>query len=225
MVESKSEGKNSCHCKHTSHDCKLVVVTGGPGAGKTAVLKMAKQVLCEHITITPEAATIVFGGGFWRKESLPAKKASQRAIFHVQKELENILLEEKLAAVGLCDRGTLDGLAYWPGEEVDFWSEIGSSMEKELEKYAAVIHLRTPGADSGYDLSNPVRIETASQANLIDEKIYKIWEKHPNRTVIDSTSDFFTKALHAVIAIKNVLPTCCQTHDLDELVAKMSNIN
>jgi predicted ATPase len=57
----------------------LVVLTGGPGAGKTALLEIARRNFCEHIAVLPEAVSIVFGGGFWRKETAPARRAAQRA--------------------------------------------------------------------------------------------------------------------------------------------------
>lgn len=59
-------GSSPCNCRLPFHDARLVVVTGGPGAGKTAVLELAARSFCEHVAILPEAATIVFGGGFPR---------------------------------------------------------------------------------------------------------------------------------------------------------------
>src|SRR3989338_5679779 len=103
----------SCLCKDKNHEGKRIVLTGGPGAGKTAILEVIKKNFCEHITVLPEAASIVFGGGFWRKGSIPAKKAAQRAIYHIQKELEQLVIEEQESAIILCDRCTIDGLAYW----------------------------------------------------------------------------------------------------------------
>ena len=35
---------------------KLIVLTGGPGAGKTAILEMAKKIIGEKSIILPEAA-------------------------------------------------------------------------------------------------------------------------------------------------------------------------
>lgn len=70
---------------------------------------------CKHIAILPESASIIFGGGFLRKQSVPARKGAQRAIFHVQKELNQVIVEEEHSfLIPLCDRGTLDRLAYWP---------------------------------------------------------------------------------------------------------------
>ncbi len=52
-----------CSCKMPRHGSKLVVLTGGPGAGKTAVLEVVRRRFCEHVAVLPEAASILFGGG------------------------------------------------------------------------------------------------------------------------------------------------------------------
>lgn len=211
------ESKSGCSCSMQSHDCKLIVVTGGPGAGKTAVLEIARKNFCQHISILPEAASILFGGGFPRGDSLAAKKASQRAIFHIQRELEQLVEDEKKSAVALCDRGTLDGLAYWIGDEELFWNDVGSTKEKELKRYAVVIHLRTPPLEQGYNHQNPVRIETAIQAAAIDLKIEKVWEDHPNRFFVSSENEFLEKVETAISIIKEHLPECCKHHEISEL--------
>ncbi len=195
---------------HTNLNTKLVVVTGGPGAGKTAVLEMAKKLLCKDAIIIPEAASIVFGGGFWRLQSLTAKASAQRAIFHVQREMENLVCEENRWKLGLCDRGTLDGLAYWPQEEKYFWEMSQSTLENELKKYYAVIHLRTPSDLFGYNHVNPLRIESSTQSHEIDEKIGSIWRQHPNYVEISSSADFLTKAQLALDKIAQFQKFCCK---------------
>jgi len=206
-----------CQCNLVEHNPKLVVLTGGPGAGKTAVLELARRNFCEHIAVLPEAASIVFGGGFIRRDSLPARKAAQRAIFHVQRELEKVVIEEGKSAVILCDRGTLDGLAYWPNSEESFWQENGTTRERELARYAAVIHLRTPGALQGYNHRNPVRVETADQAAAIDQRIVEAWQGHPNHHFVESAQEFVSKAAEAVELIRRELPACCRTHPVPEV--------
>ena len=62
---------------------RLIVLTGGPGGGKTAVLEMAKKSLNGRTVVLPEAASIIFGGGFWRLPSLSARSAALRAIFYI----------------------------------------------------------------------------------------------------------------------------------------------
>lgn len=199
----------TCPCARRRHDPRLVVLTGGPGAGKTAVLEMARRSLCGHVAILPEAAGIVFGGGFPRLDSVAARRAAQHAIFCVQRQLERLHLEQRDAAIVLCDRGTLDGVAYWPGGHDDFEHDTAMTVDAELSRYQAVIHLRTPGGDRGYDHSNPLRTEDPDTAAEIDARIAEAWRNHPNRTIIDATVDFPTKARQALDAIAAQLPPCC----------------
>ena len=101
---------------------RRIVLTGGPGAGKTAILEIVRIVFGDEVTVLPESASILFGGGFPRSDGLVAKRAAQRAIYRVQRELELMADEEAKHPVVLCDRGTLDAIAYWPGQVEDFWA-------------------------------------------------------------------------------------------------------
>ena len=212
---SWGRGNHNCECKAQTHSPRLIVLTGGPSAGKTAVLEMVLKTFCSHVTVIPEAASIIFGGGFFRRETLPAKKGAQRAIFKVQKELEKIILEERKTAVAICDRGTVDGLAYWPGSEQEFWGENNSTKSDEFSNYDAVIHLRTPDLTQGYNLDNPVRIESAQEALKIDQRLQKIWSSHPKTHLIESQDDFLLKATQAIETIQSYLPPCCQKNQLN----------
>ena len=205
-----------CRCTRGQHPPKLVVLTGGPGAGKTATLEMLRHHLCEHVAILPEAAGILFGGGFPRKESSAGHQAAQRAIFRVERELEWLALHEGSPAIVLCDRGTLDGSAYWPAEAEPFFEANGTSLEAEMRRYAAVIHLRTPLAAGGYNHRNPLRTETALEAAAIDRAIQEVWHGHPHRTVIDNAGSFVVKAMRAIAAVLQEVPECCRP-DLAEL--------
>ena len=199
----------ACACTLARHEPRLVALTGGPGAGKTAVLEVALRELCRHIIVLPEAASILWRGQFPRRTTLPARKAAQRAISKLQVELQRMTIEEGHAAVILCDRGTLDGLAYWPGEPEEYLAELGSTRERELARYATVIHLRTPPANNGYGHANPYRIETAAEAAAIDERIYAAWQGHPNRLVVESEPDFFVKLRRALELVRAQVPACC----------------
>lgn len=93
----------------------------------------------------PEAACVVFGGGFAREDDQACRRAAQRAIYYVQRELE-VTGDNHNPAIVLCDRGTIDGLAYWPGTAEGFWSSVGATLDIELARYDAV---RTPAAEHG----------------------------------------------------------------------------
>jgi hypothetical protein len=131
--------------------------------------------------------------------------------------MEAMCREEGHAAVALCDRGTLDGLAYWPGGIDAACRALGMSREAELARYAAVIHLRTPSAARGYDHSNPVRRESAAEAAALDTRILDAWEGHRRRVVVESEDEFLRKVARAVDAIRSEVPPCCRTHGIAEL--------
>lgn len=207
-------GSQPCACVHDSSQTRLIAVTGGPGAGKSAVLELAARSFCSHVVILPEAATILFSGGFPRLPSATARSAAQRAIFRVQKELERLALEDGRFGMILCDRGTLDGIAYWPGEPKEFWNDLQATRDSELARYHAVLHLETPTAKEGYNHQNVVRIETPHEAHVIDLKIRSVWAGHPLRAIIPSTHDFPEKAFRALEWLRSQLPPCCTPHNL-----------
>lgn len=196
-----------CNCGRV-HSPFRVVLTGGPGAGKTAVLELVRQHLCRHAEVLPESASILFSGGFRRGVSVLARKATQRAIFHVQRELEAVADAEAHLAMVLCDRGTVDGSAYWPGPE-NFFAEMKTSRESELQRYQAVVHLRTPPV-AAYNHQNPVRIETAKEAAAIDERIVAAWAGHPQYYVVESSPHFLDKAGRAIAILEGLMPDCCR---------------
>ncbi len=199
-----------CVCDQ-QHEPRRVVLTGGPGAGKTAVLELVRATACRHVRVLPEAASVIFGGGFPRRDGFGERRAAQRAIFHVQRELE-ALGEAEEAAILLCDRGTIDGLAYWPGEPDDLWDAVHSDLDAELQRYAAVIHLRTPTTGAGYNHANPVRTESAELAAEIDARIGAVWSTHPHLTSIPASVEFLVKANAALAVIQSLLPDCCRQH-------------
>ena len=205
----------ACECA-AAHERRRVVLTGGPGAGKTAVLELIRQSFCAHVKVLPEAAGIVFGGGFPREDDRACTRAAQRAIFYVQRELETAA-DSHNPTIVLCDRGTLDGLAYWPGPVGEFWSSVNSTLAEQVARYDAVIHLRTPAVERGYNHQNPLRTESAAAAAEIDGRILRAWESHPRRFVVESASEFLDKAAEALEILRAEMPKCCRGHVIPAL--------
>jgi predicted ATPase len=200
----------SCDCEE-QHTPKRVVLTGGPGAGKTAILELIGHFFCHHVKVLPESAGIVFGGGFPRSKEPELQRAAQRAIFYVQRELE-ATADANNPAIILCDRGTVDGVAYWPGPPDDFWRDVGTTLDAQLARYDLVIHVRTPRLAGGYNSDNPLRIETAAEAAAADERILAAWTRHPHRFVVEPSADFLVKVSQTIELLRAQLPPCCEHH-------------
>jgi hypothetical protein len=145
-------------------------------------------------------------------------KAGQRAIFYVQRELETAGDADNPAIV-LCDRGTIDGAAYWPAE-VELWASVGTTLEEQLHRYDAVIHLRTPPAAEGYNHKNALRLESAVEAAEIDARIIRAWDKHPRRVIVDPSPDFLDKAARVLDILRVELPECCRQHVIPVLAGR-----
>ncbi len=184
---------------------------GRPGAGKTAVLELVRQALCNEVGLISESAGILFGGGFPRRLDIEGRRAAQRAIYHVQSELEAMIGSDHVA-IALCDRGTVDGAAYWPGPD-ELWREVGTTLAEELARYHAVIHLRTPAAEDGYNWQNPLRLESAAEALAIDARIASVWAKHPRRFEVPVTPEFLTKATRVIEILRSELAACRSESD------------
>ncbi|MCB0369002.1 MAG: AAA family ATPase [Bdellovibrionales bacterium] len=174
--------------------CCRVVLTGGPGGGKTTAADLYRREIGEDVVIVPEAATILYSGGFPRRGDVGVRKATQRAIYCVQKNLEDAQSEFYKSRILLCDRGTVDGAVYWPGHHADFFSHVGTTLEDELDRYDAVIFFET-AAVGGISIEggNAARIETLAEALELDKKLKDLWSQHPRFVFIPHEVSFIKK--------------------------------
>ena len=185
---------------------KRIVLTGGPGGGKTTALDLFRRELSGKIAIVPEAATMVFGAGIERVTDPEVIKEQQKTIFDLQKSLENVQRRIHPDRLVLCDRGGLDGLAYWPGSENEFFETMGTSLEEELNQYDAVIFFETAAASGmGIKSNNPIRNESEQAAIDLDKKLQGIWSRHPNYNFVSSSESFVKKIMFGIMTIENVI--------------------
>ena len=184
---------------------KKIVLTGGPSGGKTTALSILKETFGKKIALVQEAATLIYSGGFPRTDNSPIHIVhAQKIIFYTARQLEELAEKTSDAKVMVCDRGTIDGAVYWPYGAEDFFKNMESSLEAELARYDAVIHLSPPPERDYYQATN-VRTENLQQAFEIDDKILKIWEKHPNRLVVPREKHYFEKAEIIKNFVENLL--------------------
>ncbi len=180
-----------------------IVLTGGPSAGKTTIAETLVRAFYDKIVLVPEAASMLYRGGFPREDATPAVICQQRAIYHVQRELEEIKALDPEGRAQICDRGTLDGLAYWPVSEEEFFQNVCSSMESELARYDWVIHLETAGEHS-YQPSS-IRRESFAAAQQLNQRTKQAWSKHPRRLIIVNNRNFSKKINLALAVVSMIL--------------------
>ncbi len=183
-----------------------IVLTGGPGGGKTTAADLFRRELGEKVIILPEAATMIYSGGFPRTDHPEAKKSSQKAIYHLQKNIEETYCCLYPDRYQICDRGSLDGAAYWPGNIDEFFQTMSTSHQVELNKYDGVVFFET-AAVGGLSIEggNPVRTENLDQAVALDRKLQDLWNQHPRYTFIPHDISFVNKIIKGLSAIESLI--------------------
>jgi predicted ATPase len=193
------------HPRQFRNHCRIVL-TGGPGGGKTTAADLFRREIGNRVVIVPEAATILFQGGFPRSLEPRALRFAQTAIFHVQRNLEEVQAALYPERTLLCDRGTVDGAAYWPGETDDYFSAVGTSLEAELARYDAVIFFET-AARGGITIEggNPMRTESIEAAVKLDGKLRALWSRHRRFILVPHNPSFFKKISFGLAALEGIV--------------------
>lgn len=186
-----------------------IVLTGGPGAGKTQVAREAVRRLGGRVALVPEAATHVYTSLNTRWDRLDAagRRDVQRRMYEWQVEQESRIAARHPGLPLLLDRGTIDGAAYWPDGPDAFWPSVGTTRERELARYDRVIVLDTAASLGIYDgpASNDVRFETAAQAVESGRVLVRLWEGHPRIEHVPATLDFEHKIRDVVDRLRAAL--------------------
>lgn len=164
-----------------------IVLTGGPGGGKTSVLSELRRrdPRAERFLIAPEAASMLLRAGH-----RSGTQVFQLAIVRLQLALEAQISAAEQGHEGrprllICERGTVDSLAYWRHygwPEEAFFSATGMDLGEHLGRYDGVVHLQTAavGAEVHYRQGPKAgRLEPASEAAAIDAACVAAWSDHP----------------------------------------------
>jgi len=185
-----------------THNCPRIVLTGGPGGGKTELMRelRADDPHANRWILVPESAPLLFQAGLNGRE-----KRFQWAVVQLQIALEEICAKSaRLGQVLICHRGTLDPLAYWlrnGWDESEFFEYTEMSRDEHYRRYLGVIHLQTAaiGAEEHYRFwPDAHRPETLPQAAELDRLCAQAWRGHPRYVLVENINrDWVDKARYA----------------------------
>jgi hypothetical protein len=161
----------------------------------------------ERVVVVPEVATHLLGGFFPGINGAEERRAVQRAIYHVQVNLEAVHRSRCTGETVLVfDRGVIDGAAYWPDGAQAFFADVCGDAAAARERYDAVLFLES-AAQGGLaiDSGNAARTEQRSEAARLDTLLYELWSPHPCFRFVPHTATFDAKVDNALQALRELI--------------------
>jgi predicted ATPase len=165
-------------------DIRRIVIVGGPGAGKSTILKPLTERFRGVLYPVQEAATYVIENYEFfppfEGEELRRFQKQVAALQHLWEENGGQYVRETGMQGLLCDRGRVDGPAYLPGGLEEWEDLLATSLEAELDRYTMAIFLEMPPREQ-YErirFSNPSRCEDWEEAKPLSDRILNLWELH-----------------------------------------------
>jgi predicted ATPase len=168
-----------------------VAVTGGSSSGKSYLTKLAQVQFPDTYSCVPEVASVVL---LERQVDQTSIDRATRESVQLEIYRRQVAQEESapIKPITLCDRGTIDASSYWPSGPELFWRAAASTVERELERYGAVIWLESAAAVGCYQ-QNPVRTEGAEESRRHGELLKRLWCIHRRLFAVSATNDFQEK--------------------------------
>lgn len=186
---------------------KRVAISGGPGGGKSTVAAAVTRELGAHVLVVPEVATHLLGGFFPPLRDADDRRALQRAIYHVQVNLEAVYRARADEATALVfDRGLIDGAAYWPDGAEAFFEHVACDVSAARESYDAVLFLES-AAQGGLAIegANAARKEERQEAARLDTLLRELWSPHRAFSFVPHTPTFQAKVDSALAILREVI--------------------
>lgn len=194
----------------------MIVVTGGPRSGKTAVVDYLSYKLAHDgftvFRLSEIASSMIQSGLTPSRYKDPYE--FQCELFSRQKKEEEKLLETAESAMGetddqhaviICDRGLQDGRAYVSHAEFNRITAAAGISEEELRnRYAGVVLLETMEKQPISEVINPARLEEEDKLLDLASATKTAWSDVPTIT-IHANDDMNIKLRDAENAVRSIL--------------------
>ncbi len=161
-----------------------IVITGGPGSGKSKCLTRLKIVdrFRGFVFLDEVARRLLRGNPDYRHD---------KAAFHIAVYNDQVAREAELGDRSfITDRGTADAFAFHPGTR----AIVGTTLAREHERYDKVVQLGTSAAlGEEHYTGDDIRTESPEEALAIEKAIKHVWQEHPGYHFIPAIRDFEEK--------------------------------
>jgi len=190
---------------------KRIVLTGGPGSGKTSVLEKINQVYSSEgykVIIVPETATELMNNGITFKDGSMSLVDFQELVMRLQLAKEEVVdrtieLMSNEKVIVVYDRGTIDNTAYINKNEFEeILTRLNNvkSFTDLLNKYDLVINL--VGREDFYTTqNNKARSESSSEALKLGDATLKCWLGHKTIKIVmpkDTVDEKISEVLNII---------------------------
>ena len=184
---------------------------GRPRWRKTTAADLFRRELGDRVVVVPEAATLLFSGGFPRSSEPRAVCSAQTAIFHVQRNLEDVQSALFPSDPPLRSRNDRRRRLLARRSDHFFGGPWATTLEAELGRYDAVIFFETAAAGGmAIEGGNPIRIESNEQAIKLDHRLRKLWSHHPRFVLVPHNPSFFKKITFGLASIESLVAQLAQ---------------
>ncbi len=189
----------------------VIVIAGGPGAGKSGVMRSVQRQFRREAVFVPEVATMLITklrlAPPFRGEDL---RVWQRAVAEVQAAQESLALMEAFRQGRrgvVLDRGRCDGAGYMEGGWEEFGELVASQPDTEYARYRHVIFLEMPpeAVWQQFRDNNPTRKEDWPEASELGSRLRAAWQDHPKFHGVPFCPDFRDRQRAVVDLIREFL--------------------
>lgn len=106
----------------------------------------------------------------------------------------------------MCDRGTVDGAAYWPDGVDEFFGTMGTTHAAELARYDVVLFFETNAIGDGViEGGNRYRTESNDEAVALDRRLRALWQAHPRFHLVPHNVSFLRKVTVGLSIMESIV--------------------